>query len=143
MEPTQDQVSCSICLDAIDKDKNTTTTDCGHTFHANCLLKASQQSSTCPLCRTKLFDKTIEIHNSLNARRGEIAEMIIVEFINSFPNDAIMNEIHNIYHERFSDSEVPEARNMSEQTITQMATLLHQRVGGYLHFAYNYIMNNE
>ena len=44
---------CSICLDCIDGAKNQVVTECGHCFHASCLMKnVSHNGFGCPYCRT-------------------------------------------------------------------------------------------
>ncbi len=46
---------CSICLTPMEKGTALFTTECGHTFHFNCVKKSYQQSSNvCPLCRAEL-----------------------------------------------------------------------------------------
>ena len=40
---------CAICLDDLTKD--TTTTECGHIFHASCIEKWKRIKPTCPTCR--------------------------------------------------------------------------------------------
>lgn len=49
---------CAICLDAIHATVNRTTTECGHLFHSNCLIKHSLLGKNigCPMCRTALTD---------------------------------------------------------------------------------------
>lgn len=52
---TQD-CECPICMETIDFKKNCTTTECGHSFHTNCLLKAfSTNWNGCPMCRDPLI----------------------------------------------------------------------------------------
>ena len=49
------QIECPICMDAIDVNKNYTTTECGHCFHANCLMKSvAHNGFGCPYCRTTM-----------------------------------------------------------------------------------------
>lgn len=44
---------CPICMDLIDDNKNCVTTECGHTFHANCLMTSvAHNGFGCPYCRT-------------------------------------------------------------------------------------------
>ena len=48
---------CPICYGSIDCDKNCITTECGHIFHATCLLKNTQFNGYgCPYCRTQLVE---------------------------------------------------------------------------------------
>lgn len=44
---------CPICLEAIGL-KNCCITECGHCFHASCLLTGILINRNCPLCRTAL-----------------------------------------------------------------------------------------
>ena len=58
ISPTE---SCTICLNIISHKSNAYLTDCGHTFHRNCLsnyfqfIKLRDNSNLkCPMCRTNL-----------------------------------------------------------------------------------------
>jgi len=45
---------CSICFEKIQDNINSCITECKHTFHTNCLIKAiSFTGFTCPICRKK------------------------------------------------------------------------------------------
>jgi len=47
------QLECCICMDSIvNKNTNCVTTECGHTFHTNCLMaNVSHNGFGCPYCR--------------------------------------------------------------------------------------------
>lgn len=48
---------CPICFDAIEASKNCVTTECGHTFHANCLMTSiAHNGFGCPYCRTAMAE---------------------------------------------------------------------------------------
>jgi hypothetical protein len=48
---------CSICLDCIDGNKNQIITECGHCFHASCLMKnVSHNGFGCPYCRAAMAE---------------------------------------------------------------------------------------
>jgi len=50
-------VECPICMDEISGEKNKITTECGHCFHANCLMKnVSHNGFGCPYCRTVMAE---------------------------------------------------------------------------------------
>lgn len=43
---------CPICMDVIEVNKNCVTTECGHCFHASCLMKnVAHNGFECPYCR--------------------------------------------------------------------------------------------
>jgi len=47
---------CGICYDKLPMYSNHIFTLCGHLFCVKCLLNWNNNSSTCPLCREKLYD---------------------------------------------------------------------------------------
>jgi hypothetical protein len=50
-------VECPICFDNIEGTVNTITTECGHHFHANCIMKnIAHNGFSCPCCRTKMAE---------------------------------------------------------------------------------------
>ena len=61
MATNTETIECPICMDEIDPTKNTIITDCGHCFHASCLMtNAKQNGFDCPYCRTKMAGEMIE-----------------------------------------------------------------------------------
>ena len=46
---------CSICLDNLNPGEQYTLSECGHSFHSNCLITwlRSTNTNSCPLCRSK------------------------------------------------------------------------------------------
>ena len=51
------QNDCPICMEVIDISKNCVTTECGHCFHANCLMKSvAHNGFGCPYCRTAMAE---------------------------------------------------------------------------------------
>ena len=52
---------CPICMDIIEGNKNCVTTDCGHQFHTNCLMKnVAHNGFGCPYCRTVMAEEVDE-----------------------------------------------------------------------------------
>jgi hypothetical protein len=52
---TQTQIECPICMDVIDINKNSVTTECGHCFHSNCLMTSvAHNGFACPYCRASM-----------------------------------------------------------------------------------------
>ena len=57
---------CPICFDIIKNNNNYIVTECGHHFHANCLLKSvSMNNHCCPMCRAPMVETTIEDEEDL------------------------------------------------------------------------------
>ena len=55
---------CPICYELVGSIKNCITTECGHLFHASCLLKhTSMNGYGCPCCRTQMADKPIQTYH--------------------------------------------------------------------------------
>lgn len=51
------QIDCPICMDAIEINKNCVTTECGHCFHASCLMTSvAHNGFGCPYCRTAMAE---------------------------------------------------------------------------------------
>ena len=51
-------IECPICFDEINQQINCITTECGHKFHANCIMRnVAQNGFGCPCCRSKMADE--------------------------------------------------------------------------------------
>ena len=51
-------VECPICMDAIDVTKNCVVTECGHHFHAKCLMQnVAHNGFDCPYCRAAMAEE--------------------------------------------------------------------------------------
>jgi len=51
-------IECPICMDDIDFTKNCITTECGHTFHASCVMRnVATNGFACPMCRTAMAEE--------------------------------------------------------------------------------------
>jgi hypothetical protein len=65
------ETECPICMEIIDLCKNCATTECGHKFHSNCLMKSiAFNGFGCPYCR---FEMVEEIDDS-DDEEGEDGE---------------------------------------------------------------------
>ena len=52
---------CPICMDVINTTKNCVVTECGHTFHANCLMTSvAHNGFGCPYCRTAMAQEVAD-----------------------------------------------------------------------------------
>jgi hypothetical protein len=58
MNQTVIDIECPICMDQIEGERNKITTDCGHCFHASCLMKnVAHNGFGCPYCRTAMAEE--------------------------------------------------------------------------------------
>jgi hypothetical protein len=48
------QMMCAVCLNEIRQ--SAMVTQCGHAFHAKCLLRWMQEEMVCPVCREQLLE---------------------------------------------------------------------------------------
>jgi hypothetical protein len=52
-----ENMECPICMENIELTKNCVTTECGHTFHTNCLMRnVVFNGFGCPFCRTEMVE---------------------------------------------------------------------------------------
>jgi len=55
------QIDCPICMDCIEFNRNCVTTECGHCFHASCLMTSvAHNGFGCPYCRTVMAEEPTE-----------------------------------------------------------------------------------
>ena len=58
-------VECPICMDAIDITKNCVVTECGHHFHAKCLMQnVAHNGFDCPYCRAAMAEEVEDDEDS-------------------------------------------------------------------------------
>ena len=54
-------MECPICMDDIQVTVNCVTTECGHCFHASCLMRSvAHNGFGCPYCRTAMAEQPAE-----------------------------------------------------------------------------------
>ena len=72
MSHTCENQECPICMDIIEGNKNCVTTECGHTFHANCLMTSvAHNGFGCPYCRTAMAEVPEEEEEDDDDSEGE------------------------------------------------------------------------
>ena len=58
---SQVHIECPICMDSVELNKNCVTTECGHCFHASCLMRnVAHNGFGCPYCRTAMAEDVEE-----------------------------------------------------------------------------------
>lgn len=90
---------CSICCDDIQFDKGRFVLECGHTYHAKCILMAFQHGNRCPMCRTEV--KESEAHRSYMMPSSlRIYSSILHDaadhFIHDLGNITLANVVHRM-----------------------------------------------
>ena len=59
-----DIIECPICMDQIEEEKNRVTTECGHCFHASCLMtNVAHNGFGCPYCRTAMTEEVASVNS--------------------------------------------------------------------------------
>jgi hypothetical protein len=70
------QIDCPICMDCIETSKNCVTTECGHCFHASCLMKSvAHNGFGCPYCRTAMAEEPDDDDDDEEEEEDEEEEM--------------------------------------------------------------------
>ena len=66
---------CPICMEIIDLCKNCSTTECGHKFHSNCLMKSiAFNGFGCPYCRFEMVEEIDDSDDEDDEEGGEEGE---------------------------------------------------------------------
>jgi len=131
MSQEQHDCECPICMDNIDHKINCITTECGHRFHASCMMRnVSTNGFACPMCRSVMAeeddedeDMTIvpEVHNDPNpddnALRGLRLFMNNVEGVEHDQED-ILEE-----HEENGDAPAPPVEYIVNMLISNGTTM--------------------
>ena len=61
MNVSMESCECPICMDTIENVNNRVTTECGHCFHTNCLMKSVAHTGFgCPYCRTAMAERVVK-----------------------------------------------------------------------------------
>ena len=72
---TVESLECSICLEAIDKEKNDSIlTHCNHYFHKNCLKSSCKVNEKCPYCRENIKEECELLMDTMDLTEEEIID---------------------------------------------------------------------
>lgn len=117
---------CPICMDEVDFTKNCVTTECGHTFHARCLMTSvAHNGFACPYCRTAMAEEVASEEDE-----DEWDDEATVE--ETYQDDALrgfrffMNNVNGVQH----DAEDVE----EEEDVIEAEMELRRRLYGNLRF---------
>lgn len=78
-------IDCPICMDCIETTKNCVTTECGHSFHTNCLMTSvAHNGFGCPYCRTKMAEELEEEVETVYSDEEEEEDMFDEDALRGF-----------------------------------------------------------
>lgn len=102
------EMECPICYDPIEQTRNCITTECGHQFHAACLMKNARINGfSCPSCRAQMVLEDVTDSESDNSEHLYLNELHQIE------DEFVQNE------EEFVQSE-EEAFERAEQELLRI-----------------------
>jgi hypothetical protein len=100
---SQNNIECPICYDDIDVLKNCVTTECGHKFHCNCLMKNSAQNGfSCPMCRSVMAEQPEDSDDE----DEELSEYEDFEEEEAFDDNVLTS--FRMFHQQLAGEEVEE-----------------------------------
>jgi len=110
------QAECPICMDSVEFVKNCVTTECGHCFHASCLMKSvAHNGFGCPYCRTVMAE---EVEDEASSEWSEVTseeEMFDDFALRGFR--FFMNNIEGVEHDHEDALEEQEDMEEEEETL--------------------------
>ena len=118
---------CSVCLDEIQSEKGRFVLECGHTFHAKCILLEFRHRNRCPMCRTEVAESAA--HRFMMPSTLRIYSSILHDaadhFIHDLGNITFANVIHRMM---LLSSEDQELRSIQypyiKRLLVQFASML-------------------
>jgi hypothetical protein len=91
---------CSICCDDIQFDKGRFVLECGHAFHAKCILIEFQHRNRCPMCRTEVAESSAHKRSFMMPSSLRMYSSILHDaadsFIHDFGNITFANVVHRM-----------------------------------------------
>ena len=101
------EVECPICMDVIVGNKNVVTTECGHTYHCNCLLSNIQHNGfCCPMCRDQMIEEMSISDVNESSIFGGSDDDALSEYDVEIYNDTSLSFLTDFYNQL--SSEFPE-----------------------------------
>jgi len=118
---SQNLKECPICMDDIDFKNNCITTECGHCFHASCLMRnVAHNGFGCPYCRNALAE-AVEDSDSEYSEEEEEEEVVFDDYalrgLRFFTNNLEGNE-----HE--PDDVVEEAEDLALEEANEIEPVI-------------------
>jgi len=118
---------CPICMDDIFMEKNCVTTECGHCFHASCLMtNVARNGFGCPYCRTAMAEvvddddedeETILDDDASNERDEELYDDYTLRGLRFF-NNLLNGEEHDHQDVLEEDEDLEEVEEEPENAVS-------------------------
>ena len=109
------QIDCPICMDVIEVSRNCVTTECGHCFHASCLMQNIVHNGFgCPYCRTAMAEPPEEDEETVwSDEEEEEEEMFDENALRGFR--FFWNNINAEEHDEDDDADEQQLEEWTEQ----------------------------
>lgn len=103
------QIDCPICMDCIEStNKNCVTTECGHCFHASCLMQSvAHNGFGCPYCRTVMAELPVDPDDDYDDDYSDDDDATV------FEEDTLTS--FRMFHQRINGEEVEEEEDDVEE----------------------------
>ena len=132
MSQTQEPIVCPICMDdIIPNTKNFTNTECGHCFHASCLMTNIRHNGFgCPYCREEM----VEEHNEYPDDQSEIS-YITQDEVELYDDTALTNmrilfqQVEGEEVEPETEPQEQEQEQEEEEPIPHIDTIMRKLIG--------------
>lgn len=111
---------CPICMEPIQGDSNTVTTECGHLFHCSCLMKNTAHNGFgCPYCRKMMAELPNYEDESDDEESDDEDENSLITDISDMENNVLTS--FRMFHQQLEGEEPEEEPNEEndEDYITQ------------------------
>jgi len=129
MSFTTEQPECPICFDQIGE-KNNITTECGHKFHASCLMKnITRNGFGCPCCRATMAEHPEDDYDEHHTESeysdeeddDETATLLDVHVAEPFSDDALrgLRLLTNLLEDNLHDPADEAAENQYVEEVAE------------------------
>jgi hypothetical protein len=101
---------CPICMDDISTEKNQIITECGHCFHASCLMaNAAHNGFACPCCRSIMAEEPKD-----DEEEEDVDDMDTVEFQEDYTLRGFRFFMNNIDGREHSSDDIEDEEDLEE-----------------------------
>lgn len=140
-------MECSICMEAIQGNTNISTTECGHSFHHQCLYKWNRRHTNCPLCRKEFGDVEQEGGYGRQNVVQLLGNMDVAQYVErvvtimASPRAGIQQIARRHYEQVPIEEFTGEIEERDIQLVAQQAEVSHETAHRYLRYYGGDIVN--